>query len=1045
MAHHIPKVRFGLLESSECENKFSKSIPIDSAEWYIWLENHHKFCFENTSGTISVRKELRMGNWYWYAYRRFHGKLCTMYLGKSEELNLERLNQGIYTLVTMYTLTTSIQPSSSQDISSTNIVLCNPVIAAKLYPASAPYRLISRTRLTNLLNEGVQRKLTLIVAPPGFGKTTLLNEWKEAHVNDEFLCAWLSLDESDNDLIHFLIYFISALQTIQADIGKDLLAQLFSSQLTMRINSVLSVLIHEITTTILHDFSFVFDNYYTVETQAVHDALTFLLEHLPKHMHIIIASRTYPPLPVARLRIQGQLAEVHTADLRYLPDEVVTFTNITMGLNLSKENASVIIERTEGWMAGLQLAVLSLQRWKDFTIFTRAFTGSSPYVLDYFSEEVFSRQPQDIQAFLLKTSILTHLNGSLCEAVLGQGDGQAQLRKVEQANLFLFPLDEVQDWYRYHHLFRSFLHYQLQRSFPDIVQELHFRASVWFERNKLENYAIEHAIARRDFERVVQLVERMNLTTLLQGQEIALLKWLGTLSDEQVHSRPMLCILYAQMLIFIKMESAAPDSQTRKDEMSIEATSSTIAISARFFPSTIYTESTEVQRISDQIVTISNSIRNTQEDGYRAIKLAKYALERLPEKNLYLRSIASLTLGFAHWLIGDEIEASQSLHDAQSLSQTTGDISIDLTATCSLALIQVIQGQLYLGTRTYQKVIELAANSSLQYAKPLLIEGMAYVGMSGLFRERNELDIAVRYLMKGIDIYKQQEAEEIGVLGIANGYVMLAKIKYAQGDRQGARTTLVYAEQYMQRCNVPLKVLTSLNVCRLHLSLIEEHVKKPISWSRKSNLSYLEEFEYVTLARILVAQGDTEEALTLLDMLLQAARTAQRIGSVIEIQILQAIAYQKQNNAFESLKILAHALSLAEEEGYVLLFVDEGEPMASLLETIMDMQRKEQKKTTPSFSLNYVRNLLAAFSKRDRGTYATLATRKNAVQTLADHLTIHESEIIQCITRGMSVQEIAIQMSVVDSTIKWHIKSIYSKLHVHNRSQLFVRVRELNI
>lgn len=1046
MTHYTPKVQFGLLQPSTNKGLFSQAISIGSVEWYAWLKDHHTFSFENISGTISMQKIQQEGSSYWFAYRRYRGKSCKIGMGKSEELSLERLNEGVHSLMTGHPL----KPGPNQNLqhSSTRLLPRNPTITTKLHIACVPSNLVPRARLTSLIDDGVQHKLTLLIAPPGFGKTTLLSEWGISHPESELPCAWFTLDESDNDPINFLICFISALRTLQTDIGEGILTMLLSSQSSMPTITIMAELINEITSTILQDFAFFFDDYHTIKTSSIHNMITFLLDHLPLCMHIVIASRREPPLPLARLRSQRQLTQVRAGELCFVSEEMVTFFNEVMGMGLSTADVTAIAERTEGWIAGVQLAVLSLQKQKDFTIFIKEFTGSHCDVWDYFAEEVFHHQSQDVQTFLLKTSILNHLHTSLCEAVTGQDVKPTTVEKLGQAGLFLFPLDEERRWYRYHPLFRDFLYHQLYRSSPDIVYELHRRASIWFEQNKLEARAIDHAIAGQDFERAAQLIERIALTMLMQNKVAALLKWLEVLPGEQVHSRPRLCVYYAWVLVFNKMiEAVEPCLQSIEYEIGGGATNSKIAKLTDICIFIAHTEELgELQWISGQIAAIRAYIANIRGDAPLAINLAEYALECLPESNHYLRSIVTLTLGVAHSLSGNVLKASQFFRDTQTLAQASGTISMRLTAMCGLARIQVMQGQLHQGTQTYTQLLQVAAYNHSQTTKPLPAEGMAYIRMGDLFREWNELDSATHYLMKGIEICSHQEAIEIETVGVVDGYIGLARVKHAQYDKLGALTMLQYAEQYGQKYHLPAWILTSLMIERVRLCLAEKCISASTMCSHTLNISYLQEFAHVTFARVLLAQGDMEGALIQLDTVLQVALAAKRMGNVIEIQMLQALIYQRQNNILKATKVLGHVLLLAEVEGYIRLFVDEGEPMAALLEKVIAVQRRDRQAMIPHFSLNYGMKLLAALGKQEKKTVpAAERNFEDTAQSLVEPLSIRELEVLHSIADGISSSEIAMQMTVAESTIKWHIKNMYGKLNVHSRSQLIVLARKLNL
>ena len=418
------------------------------------------------------------------------------------------------------------------------------ILATKLYIPPPRPKVVLRPRLVERLDEGLHHKLTLISAPAGFGKTTLVSEWV---ASCERATAWLSLDEGDNDLARFLAYLVAALQTIMADMGEGVLAVLQSPQ-PPPIESMLTALLNEITAT-PDDFILVLDDYHVMDAQPVDHALTFLLEHLPPQMHLVIATREDPQLPLARLRARGQLTELRAADLRFTPSEAAEFLNRVMGLNLSADDIAALETRTEGWITGLQMAALSMQGRSDTASFIQAFTGSHRFVLDYLVEEVLQRQPEHMRSFLLQTAVLDRLNGSLCDAVTGREDGRGMLETLERGNLFVIPLDDRRQWYRYHHLFADVLQTRLMEEWPDQVSALHRRASVWYEQNGLPSDAIRHALAAEDFERAADLIELAGPVVEESSQTATWLGWVRALPDELVRARPVLSVWYAYALL----------------------------------------------------------------------------------------------------------------------------------------------------------------------------------------------------------------------------------------------------------------------------------------------------------------------------------------------------------------------------------------------------------------------------------------------------------------------------------------------------------------
>jgi len=505
---------------------------------------------------------------------------------------------------------------------------------------------------------------------------------------------------------------------------------------------------------------------------------------------------------------------------------------------------------------------------------------------------------------------------------------------------------------------------------------------------------------------------------------------------------------YAWVLVFNRMiEAVEPCLQSIEYEIGASAANSTIARLTDTCISIAHNkELGEFQWILGQIAAIRAYIANIRGDASLSIDLAEYALECLRENDLYLRGIVTLTLGVAYSLSSNEQKASQFFCDAQNLGQASGSISMRLTAMCGLARIQVMQGQLHQGTQTYTQLLQIATGAHSQVIKPLPAEGTAYVRIGELFCEWNELDTATHYLMKGIEICRHQEAIEIEAVGVVDGYIGLARVKYAQCDKAGAFTMLQCAEQYMQKYHLPAWILTSLTLERIRLYFAGEYNNAYTMRSQTLNVSYLQEFEQVTFARILFARDDIEEALTQLDTLLQVALAAKRMRSVIEIQILQALIYQRQNNILKAAKVLRHVLLLAEVEGYIRLFVDEGKPRAALLEKVIEAQRKDRQVMVPHFSLNYGMKLLAALRTQEGKTVRSAECNfEDIAQPLVKSLSLRELEVLHRIANGVSSSEIAIQMVVAESTIKWHIRNVYSKLNVHNRSQLIMLIRKLNL
>ncbi len=531
-------------------------LVVDTPDWYAWLATASTFAFTSDISSFTVRKERagnKRGGWYWKAYRTQHGKLSSIYLGKSEALTLERLNEAARTLAHVSGIAAA-SGTARADMASParSSVLNDPLLATKLHIPRPPSQLVRRSHLIERLQQTVERQLTLVAAPAGFGKTTLLSTWlQEAPVST----AWVSLDSEDDDPTRFWSYTLTALDAVHLGLGAIGLPLLQSSQ-PPPLEIILTAIINSLAT-LSGDVVLVFDDYHVINAQSIHASVTFLLDHLPARLHLVIATRADPPLPLARLRTRGQLVEIRSTDLRFTREEATSFLNQTSGMEFSTEDITALETRTEGWIAGLQLAALSLQGRKDIANFMQAFTGSHRFVVDYLTQEVLTRQPAEVQSFLLQTAILERLCGSLCEAVTGEPAGQAMLERLEEANLFLLPLDDERQWYRYHQLFAEMLRQRLQRMHPDRVAQLHQRASAWYAQHELIGEAIHHALAAADFAQAARLVEQAFNSLVRRGEIATLQRWVAALPDELVRSRVEVAVLQGWLLFVSGKHEAA--------------------------------------------------------------------------------------------------------------------------------------------------------------------------------------------------------------------------------------------------------------------------------------------------------------------------------------------------------------------------------------------------------------------------------------------------------------------------------------------------------
>jgi LuxR family maltose regulon positive regulatory protein len=794
------------------------------------------------------------------------------------------------------------------------------------------------------LNEGLRpgRTLTLVSAPAGYGKTTLLSEWA-GHLDQPV--AWVSLDEGDGDLARFLAYVVAALQTVDPRIGLAVPGMLQPPR-PAPTATVLTTLINDVADCsapgVLTRLVLVLDDYHAIEAQPVQDAVTFLLDHLPAHVHVVIATRADPPLPLARLRGRGQLVELRAAGLCFTAQEAAEFLDHVMGLSLSGEEVHALAARTEGWITGLQIAAMSLQGRHDVGPLVRAFTGSHRHVLDYLLEEILERQPESVQTFLLQTSVLDRLCGPLCDEVIEITDSQSILEYLEHANLFIVPLDGERHWYRYHHLFADLLRQRLRQVQPDAVPALHRRAWRWYEQNLMSAEAIEHALSAGDFERAARLIEQVAQATLMRSQVTTLLHWVERLPDEHVRGRPSLCIYHAWALLLAGSPLEAVKARLQDAGAEVDAS-----------------------QVSAEALVFRALIAAMLGDARHSLELSRQALDCLPEENLFLRSIAADSLGMAYVLNGDIEAAVEAFDESVRIGQQAGNVLFAVGALCNLGGLCLAQGRLCRAAAIFRRALESATDAQ---GRRLPVASRALLGLGELSREWNDLDAAMRLLTEGLELSRQYG--EIGVLAV---YLHLARVRQAQGDVDGANEMAQYAQQLAAKSDAtPLDDLL-VGVSQARLWIAQGHLEAASRWVRQRGLepdagagappdagagvpsSYdLRESERITLARVYIAQGRAGEALEVLGSLLQAAERLGRVRRLIEVSILQALAHQVRGDSGESLAALGRALSLAEPEGYVRIFVDEGEPMRVLLSRLTADRR------LPTAA--YARQLLSALN-----------------------------------------------------------------------------------
>ena len=927
--------------------------------------------------------------------------------------------------------------------------MSTPILATKLYrPPLRPDR-VPRPRLTGQLNAGLHRKLTLVSAPAGFGKTTLISEWLEdlQLTNDDSRedaaeehpivnpkskianrTAWLSLDEGDNEPTRFWSYLIAALQTVAPDVGERAVRLLHSPQ-PPPVETVLTTLLNEIAAS-SGKHILVLDDYHVVDSQPIDRALTFLLEHLPPTLHLVIATREDPLLPLARLRARDELTELRATELRFTPAEAADFLNEVMGLSLSTEEIAALEGRTEGWIAGLQLAALSMHGRDDVAHFIAAFAGDNRYVVDYLAEEVLQRQPDDVRRFLLQTSILNRLSGSLCSAVTRQESSGALLTSLEHANLFVVPLDDKRHWYRYHHLFADVLHARLLEEQPHLVPALHGRASVWHERHDLPDKAIHHALAAKDFERAATLIERVwPALHRSRYRSATSLGWMRALPEDLVRARPLLSTAYAWELLNAG-EFEFAEVWLRDAERGLAT--------ADAAPGEM--DESHWRLLPSLIATARAYLAQSLGDAPGTVRYAQQALDHLPADDYVGRGPAAALLGLAHWASGDLDAAHRALADAMENFRLAGNILFAISGTYGMADICLAQGRLRGAVRTYEASLRLAGDTQVQGTADL------YLGLGDLRREQGDLDAAADLLQQSAELSERAALQTWPF----RFRIAQACLKQTQGDFDGALALLDEAER--RYFHGPVPNLRPIPALRARVWVAQGNLDNALAWARERTLSpydeldYLHEFEHITLARLLLAQHGQDrqahhlqahhldDAQSLLARLLEAAEAGSRTGSALEIWVLQALAHQARGDIDAALAALERALELAEPEGYVRLFVDEGPPMAHLLRAA----------AARGIAPAYVRKLLNHFPDSTVAS-STRSPASKPQLPLIEPLSERELEVLHLIAQGLSNREIGERLFLALSTVKGHNRNIFGKLQVQRRTEAVARARALGL
>lgn len=887
-----------------------------------------------------------------------------------------------------------------------------PILTTKLYIPTLRPNNVPRHRLVDQLSEGALRKLTLITAPAGYGKTTLLTEYL---MRSMLPTAWLSLDGNDNDPARFLTYIYAALQTVGISTGTSMSIALQSPQ-HLSIEPVLIALLNELTS-YEGNVVLVLDDYHVIESPAIDHIVTFILEHMPPQMHLVIATRENPRLPLSQLRVKNQLTELCAVDLRFSSSEAAEFLTRVMGLDLTPVQIRQLESRTEGWIAGLQLAGLSLQGHQNPRSFIESFSGNHHYVLDYLVEEVLKRQSPSIQGFLLRTSILDRFCGTLADAVLkGQSQeeaatlssGQAALEYLENLNLFIVPLDSERRWYRYHHLFADLLRKRLQENAASLlgnegsIAELHIRASIWYEEHNYAIDAFHHAAAAKDTQRAARLVEGEGMPLLFRGAVAPVLNWLNSLPDEELDREPALWVMYASALLM--------SGQMTEAELKLQAADNVLKGDE---------QNDKNRDLIGHIASIRATLAVSKHQADVIMTESRRALEFLHPNNLPVRTATAWTLGYAYQLLGNLSDARKAYAEALATSRKIGHIMIMILAELGLGSIQEAENQIDDGAEHYQRVLRMAGEP------PLPIACEAHLGMARICYERNDLGSAESHGEMSVQLARQFEQTD----RVAMGEVLLARIKLARGELSSAAAALSKADHFVRQNHFTHQI-PQVAEAQVYVLLQQGKLEAAAQLANKHQLD-------LCLARVLITQGDTSAALSVLRRIQKQLEGKQLEYERLKVMILQAVALHTHGDKLRAVELISEAMMKAQPGGYVRVFTDEGMPMYRLIRDA----------AAHGMMPDYTSMLLTGFENEEIAGTVQLAPdlAQPGGFTLVDPLSARELEVLQLIAQGLSNQEISEKLFIAVTTVKGHNRIIFDKLQVKRRTEAVARARKLGL
>ncbi len=991
----LPAVHDGLLHTDPPE----EPVPLGTPQWFDWLREARSFTFAGATGSFTARHEQRSGRRFWYAYRQRDGVLRKAYLGRSAEMTLQRLEQAADVLARADGKRT---PGDAAELRRSQL------IATKIALPQPGLSLVARPDTLARCLESIERPCAIIAAPAGFGKTTLLIVACEQLRARGWGVGWVSLEETERDPVRFWTYLLAALESAQPRIT-TVARRLLASPRPGSIERMLTVLVNDLAA-VATPIALVLDDYHRAATSASDHGLTFLIEHAPAALHLVIAARTDPALSLARLRAQGRIAELHAADLRFSTEEAERFMRETMRLALPEEQLARLEQRTEGWVAGLQLAALSLREQAGVPDVVADGAVTPRYVAEYLINEVLEHQPADVQAFLLQTAPLERLSGPLCDAVTGRGDSAAMLARLMQAQLFVTPLDPAQTWYRYHPLFAEVLCERLRRMAPEALEQCHRRAAQWMQQEGLTGEAIRHLIAAQAFLEAAPLIEGETDRLVLRGEIAGLVAEVRALPREVILMHPHLSVLFAAGLL---MQGEVAEATTWLDRLEQH----------------LREQRTHSVEIGGEIAVVRALLLLFAGDFAGGAALAREAVMQLPPENHLMRALA-LWLTNIVGLLGEEdlSETEQTMAKIAEESLRAANTLVALLALVTKADIQIYQARLHRAAQTCREALRLVSHAGGQDD---FLAATVYCLLGEIRREWNELDGAEGDLRRALAIGNMDYMVE--------GPISLALVQTARGRFEDALATFE---------RIPIHQLSpwdvaQIEVMRARVLIAQGRIAEAARWAdgcRRSRreprpiaaMALFREMEDLALARVALAQGRAGETVAPLEDLSAQATRAGRWRNVLEARMLLARARWVSGEREAALGDLDAALALAAPEGFVRVFLDEGEPMADPLAGYVASR-------PPSRERTHALQLLAAFGR------AVPPSALPVAETLAAALSARELDVLRLLASGRSNEAIASELVVALSTVKWHVAHIYRKLGVSGRVKAVTRARELRL